>query len=60
MVQTEANSVSGTVVMTWNGNTASGTVSATRSTDSGGGGCNAGLAGLALLALAPLFYRKKK
>lgn len=60
LVQTGANTVAGTMVMTWGSNTASGAVVATRIDEDKGGGCNAGLAGLALLAIVPLFYRKKK
>jgi|GEM_PF-3814469 len=64
LTQVEENKVTGTAVLTYGGETATGTVTATRPAadggDSGGGGCSAGFAAIALLALVPLVLRRKQ
>ena len=64
LTQVEENKVTGTAVLTYGGETATGTITATRPSqdggDSGGGGCSAGFAAIALLALVPLVLRRKQ
>ncbi|MDO5562048.1 MAG: Synerg-CTERM sorting domain-containing protein [Synergistaceae bacterium] len=61
LTQTEENKVTGTAVIKYGAETANGTITATRpSADNGGGGCSVGFGALALLALTPLFFRKKR
>ena len=64
LTQVEENKVTGTAVVHYGGQTASGTITATRpssdSGDGGGGGCSAGFAAAALLALVPLVSARKR
>lgn len=61
--QTGANDISGTAYLSAEGKGYSGPIKASRPSEeggSGGGGCNAGFAGLLLLAVVPFIVRRKK